>query len=49
MNLPLPTLKFAIIVSSVALGIGITAPTITITQIRATGIRIFQPKFMNWS
>ncbi|MEE3052793.1 MAG: paraquat-inducible protein A [Planctomycetota bacterium] len=31
MNLPLPTLKFAIIVSSVALGIGITAPTITIT------------------
>ena len=31
MNLPLPTLKFAIIVSSVALGIGMTAPTITIT------------------
>ena len=31
MNLPPPTLKFSIIVSSVALGIGMTAPTITIT------------------
>lgn len=31
MNLPRPTLRFAIIASSVALGIGMTAPTITIT------------------
>ena len=31
MNLSPPTLKFAILVASIALGIGITAPTITIT------------------
>ena len=31
MNLSPPMLKFAIVVASIALGIGITAPTITIS------------------